>query len=136
MWKVCREVDAFFTNIAAVMPSSKNVELGGRDGTKYLKHGVTAFMVPKIRRINGGWWISIARQFRIFYCFTDLVGDATRKRYGNALHLLLQVHHALRDPLYKGDLNKYDDTISQLLDAMITICKPHTKSKCNSFKFH
>ena len=65
--QVSREVDKFFMDLARHMPSNKNVELGGRDGFKFFKHGVTAYMLPKQRRINGGWWISIARQLKIFF---------------------------------------------------------------------
>jgi len=36
------------------MPSNKNVELGGRDGFKYFKHGVSSYMFPKVRRIMVG----------------------------------------------------------------------------------
>jgi hypothetical protein len=37
------------------MPSNKNVELGGRDGFKFFIHCETSYMLPKVRRINGGW---------------------------------------------------------------------------------
>ena len=70
--KVCRKVDDFFLALARQMPSNKNVELGGRDGFKLFKHGVTQYMLPKVRRINGGWWIAIARQLSIFLCVTDI----------------------------------------------------------------
>jgi hypothetical protein len=32
--KVAREVDKYFTDLARIMPSNKNVELDGRDGFK------------------------------------------------------------------------------------------------------
>jgi hypothetical protein len=70
--KVCREVDDFFIGLSTKMPSNKNVELGGRDGFKYFKHGVSSYMLPKVRRINGGWWISIARQLQIFFVSQEL----------------------------------------------------------------
>jgi hypothetical protein len=65
--KVARDIDEFFISLARRMPSNKNVELGGRDGFKFFKHGVTSYLLPKVRRINGGWWISIARQLKIFF---------------------------------------------------------------------
>ena len=65
--KVARAIDEFFISLARSMPSNKNVELGGRDGFKFFKHGVTSYLLPKVRRINGGWWISIARQLKIFF---------------------------------------------------------------------
>jgi hypothetical protein len=55
MCQVCREVDAFFVRVALHVPSCKNTELGGRDGMKVFAHGITCYMLPKIRRINGGW---------------------------------------------------------------------------------
>ena len=70
--KVAREVDKYFTDLARIMPSNKNVELGGRDGFKFFKHGVSSYMLPKVRRINGGWWISIARQLKMFFAPQEL----------------------------------------------------------------
>jgi hypothetical protein len=134
--QVCREVDDFFINTARNMPSNKNQEIGGRDGVKFFKHGVTTYMLPKIRRINGGWWISIARHLRIFFCFTKLVSDATRHKFGKALSLLFVVHHALRDPVHKTELVTYQNNITTLLKTLIEISKPTCKSKCNSIKHH
>ena len=133
---MCREVDAFFVRVALHLPSCKNAELGGRDGMKVFAHGITCYMLPKIRRINGGWWVSIARQLRIFLCCTDIISVETRKKLSNALRLLLRVHHALRGPVLKNELQKYDDTINELVTATISICHPHSPSGCNSIKFH
>jgi hypothetical protein len=103
---------------------------------KVFRHGIACYMRPKIRRINGGWWVSIARQMRMFLCFTNLVCTETRKVLSRALRLLLKVHHALRNPILKTELSKYDDTIHELVTAMITICGPHSPSGCNSIKYH
>jgi hypothetical protein len=92
MCQVCREVDAFFIRVALHVSSCKNIELGGQDGMKVFAYGITCYMLPKIRRINGGWWVSIARQLRIFLCCTDIVSAETRKKLSNALRLLLRVH--------------------------------------------
>ena len=88
--KVAREVDKYFTDLARIMPSNKNVELGGRDGFKFFKHGVSSYMLPKVRRINGGWWISIARQLKMFFCTTRIVSDTTRTKFCDALSLLFE----------------------------------------------
>jgi hypothetical protein len=103
---------------------------------KVFRHGISCYMRPKIRRINGGWWVAIARQFRMFLCFTDLVCTETRKVLSKALRLLLKVHHALRNPILKTELQNYDNTIHDLVTAMISICGPHSPSGCNSIKFH
>jgi hypothetical protein len=133
---VCRVVDALFIEVAKKMPSNKNVELGGRDGFKFFKHGVTSYMLPKTRRINGGWWISIARQLNIFLCVTKLISDATRSKLCDALSLLFEVHHGLRNPLCKDDLNSYQNKINFLLTALVNIATPWSKSQCQSIKFH
>ncbi len=75
--QVCRETNDFFTAVVAALPQPqrKNVEWGGRDRLKTFRHGVCAYFIPKPTRINGGWWISIARQLRIFFCFTPLISD-------------------------------------------------------------
>jgi hypothetical protein len=136
MTKVCREVDAFFLDLASIMPSNKNVELGGRDGFKFFKHGVTSYMLPKVRRINGGWWISIARQLKLFFCVTTIVSDTTRTKFCDALSLLFEVHHGLRNPLHKDDLDSYQGKINSLLTTLVDIGLPSSKSQCNSIKYH
>jgi hypothetical protein len=135
-YKVCREVDKFFKNVALQMPCCKNVELGGRDGMKKFSHGISIYMRPKIRRINGGWWIAIARQLRVLLCFTELVRAETRRLLSHALRLLLRVHHAVRNPLLKTELHTYADNITELIQFMVLICEPHTPSGCHSIKYH
>ena len=118
------------------MPSNKNVELGGRDGFKLFQHGVTSYMLPKVRRINGGWWISIARQLKIFFCITKIVSDTTRAKFCDALSLLFEVHHGLRNPVHKTDLDSYQGKIDFLLTTLVDISLPWSKSQCQSIKFH
>jgi hypothetical protein len=134
--KVCREVDEFFIGLATKMPSNKNVELGGRDGFKYFKHGVSSYMLPKVRRINGGWWISIARQLQIFFCVTRIISDASRTKFCDALSLLFEVHHGLRNPVHKDDLDSYQGKINFLLSTLVDIALPWSKSQCQSIKYH
>ena len=134
--QVSREVDKFFIDLARQMPSNKNVELGGRDGFKFFKHGVTAYMLPKQRRINGGWWISIARQLKMFFCTTKIVSDTTRTKFCDALSLLFEVHHGLRNPVLKTDLDSYQGKIDFLLTALVDIGLPWSKVQCNSIKYH
>jgi hypothetical protein len=133
---VCREVDNFFIGLATQMPSNKNVELGGRDGFKFFKHGVSSYMLPKVRRINGGWWISIARQLKIFLCVTRIISDTTRSKFCDALSLLFEVHHGLRNPVFKDDLDSYQAKIDFLLTSLVDIASPWSKSQCQSIKFH
>jgi hypothetical protein len=121
------------------MPSNKNVELGGRDGFKLFKHGVTQYMLPKVRRINGGWWIAIARQLSIFLCVTDIISDITRKIFCTALNLLFEVHHALRNYLHKRHLAEYQTNINILLTALVDIGLPVSKKGIpgeNCIKLH
>jgi len=133
---VCREVDDFFIGLSTSMPSNKNVELGGRDGFKFFKHGVSSYMLPKVRRINGGWWISIARQLKIFLCVTTIISDTTRTKFCDALSLLFEVHHGLRNPVHKDDLDSYQGKINFLLTTLVDIALPWTKSQCKSIKYH
>jgi hypothetical protein len=133
---VCRKVDDFFIGLATQMPSNKNVELGGRDGFKFFKHGVSSYMLPKVRRINGGWWISIARQLKIFLCVTRIISDPTRSKFCDALSLLFEVHHGLRNPVDKTDLDSYQGKINFLLTTLVDITLPWSKSQCQSIKFH
>ena len=137
--KVCRKFDDFFLALARQMPSNKNVELGGRDGFKLFKHGVTQYMLPKVRRINGGWWIAIARQLSIFLCVTDIISDITRKKFCTALNLLFEVHHALRNYVHKRHLAEYQTNINTLLTALVDIGLPVSKKGIpgeNCIKLH
>ena len=136
MSKVCRQVDAFITSVGRTTPSNTNVQLGGRDGCKYFNHGVTGYMRPKVRRINGGWWISIARHLRIFFSATNLVSNDTKLRNAHALDQLFEVHHMLRLHIIKASLQEFQDKVNALLVLLIQICGPHSKSGCKSIKFH
>ena len=131
----CREVDMFFRNVALEMPRNINVEMGERDGLRGFPHGVTGYVLNK-RRIDGGWHISIARQFRIFLCTTSLLTPATKKMFAKAYSLLLQVHASLRIPLLKTNAAEYQIDINELLQCMKIICAPFTKKGCNSAKYH
>ena len=129
-------IDIFVINLARQSCSNKNVEVGGRDGFKRFGHGFTAYMRP-IRRIDGGWWISIARQLRICVCTNaDLLSEETRGTFASAFQLLFKVHHALRYPLFKGKLFEHDQDIKNLLRVMVSICAKNTKSGFNRFKYH
>jgi len=136
MYKVCRQIDAFVTSVGRTTPSNTNVQLGGRDGCKYFHHGVTGYMRPKVRRINGGWWISIARHLRVFFSTTTLVSNETKLRNAQALDLLFEVHHRLRLHIIKANLQDFQDKVNALLVCLVQICAPFSKSACKSIKFH
>ena len=136
MYKVCRQIDAFVTSGGRTTPSNTNVQLGGRDGCKYFHHGVTGYMRPKVRRINGGWWISIARHLRVFFSTTTLVSNETKLRNAQALDLLFEVHHRLRLHIIKANLQDFQDKVNALLVCLVQICAPFSKSACKSIKFH
>ena len=133
--QVCRRVDEFVCNLYITSTANKNVELNGRDNFKLFQHGITHF-IRKARRIDGGWHISIARHLQIFLGNTNLIGPASKERYTVAYDLVFAVHNNLRLPVLKQGLTDYQDTINGLLNALIDICEPSTKSRCNSIKFH
>ena len=134
--QVCREIDDFFIAVAPALPQCKNVELGGRDGLKTFQHGVCSYFIPKVNRINGGWWISIARHLRIFFCFTTLISDATKVVFAEAFQMLLKIHHMTRNPVFKTDINDYKKDHEEFLKMLIHICAPSTKTRRKSIKFH
>jgi hypothetical protein len=115
--------------------ANKNVEPGGRGGFKKFHHGVTNW-ICKVRRINGGWHIFIARQLHVFFSITPLLTPALRLQISEASCLLFKTHSALRNPLKKDGLRVHQGTINELLDRMVILCAPHTKSLCNSIKHH
>lgn len=118
------------------MPTNKNVELEGRDGLKLFPHGICCYFIPNLTRINGGWWISIARHLRMFYCFTNLVGNASKIIFGEALTMVLEAHHMTRNPVRKDQINEYKKHMEKCVEVVIHICAPSTASGCNSIKFH
>ena len=134
--QVCREIDDFIIAVSHALPQCKNVELGGRDGLKTFHHGVCAYFIPKTTRINGGWWISIARHLRIFFCFTTLISDATKVVFAEAFQMLIKIHHMTRNPVFKTEINGYKQDHEEFLEMLIHICAPSTKTRCKSIKFH
>ena len=131
----CRVIDEFIVRHAKTTAPNKNVELNGRDGLKKFHNGVTNW-ICKVRRINGGWHISIARQLHVFFNTTTLLPQQTRDAIGEAYALLFKVHSGLRNPVERGHLPVYQGCVNDLLHAMKQICLPHSPSKCKSIKYH
>ena len=111
------------------------MELGGRDGFKLFRHGITNY-IRGHRRIDGGWHIAMARHLHVYLCTSDLLSAATKRKLGQAFHLLFEVHSALRMPVSKHQLQAYQQTINGLLLLMVEICAPSSKTSCNSIKYH
>ena len=133
--KMCREVDLFICGLATTCTSNKNVELGGRDGFKLFRHGITGY-IRGHRRIDGGWHIAMARQLNVFLCTSQWLTAPTKRKLGQAYHLLFEVHSALRMPVPKQKLQEYQDTINELLLVLVEICAPSSKTACNTIKHH
>jgi hypothetical protein len=114
---------------------NKNVELNGRDTFKLFRHGIS-HMIINSRRIDGGWHISMARHLQVFVGTTDLISSATKAKFAKVYDLLFNVHAGLRLPVPRTHLGQYQETIDDLLVAMMEINIPSTKSKCNSIKYH
>lgn len=79
--QVCRRVDMFVCNLYIKSTANKNVELNGRDNFKLFQHGITHF-IRKVRRIDGGWHISIARHLQIFWGIPIWLGPLQGKIRG------------------------------------------------------
>jgi hypothetical protein len=76
-------------------------------------------MCPKVRRINGALWISIAIHICIFFSVTTLVSNDTKLRNAHALDLLLEVHHLLRFHILKDKLQEFQNKVNALLVCLI-----------------
>lgn len=109
--------------------------MGGRDAFKKFKHGISGYVYDH-RRIDGGWQISIARYLQLFFCTCTSLLLSTRQKIGQAFSLLFEVHHALREEVPPTQLRAYQAKITRLLRLMVPLCKPFTKRKCNSIKYH
>ncbi len=109
--------------------------MGERDGFRCFPHGMTSYVINQ-KRIDGGWHVSIARNFRVFLCTTHLLTNRTKIMFSKAYSLLLQVHASLRIPLSKNHVPQYQLDINKLIELMKIICAPTTASNCNSVKYH
>jgi hypothetical protein len=121
--------------VAKQTGSNKNVELNGRDTFKLFRHGIT-HMIIKSRRIDGGWHISMARHLQLFFGTTNMISRATKVKFARVYGLLFIVHSILRMPVLRVNLTQYQTYINDLLESMVEINMPSTKSKCNSIKYH
>jgi len=133
--QVCRRLDNFCSTVYRNMTANKNVELHGRDTMKLFQHGVSHF-IRKGRRIDGGWHIAIARHMQIFMGTTNLICAETKSKFARVYDLLFEVHSSLRLPVHKTAIPRYQENINDLLEIMIDINTPSTKSECNSIKYH
>ena len=133
--QVCRRIDRYVCAVARLTGSNKNVELNGRDTFKLFKHGIT-HMIIKSRRIDGGWHISMARHLQVFVGTTDMLSRATKSKFARVFDLLFHVQSSLRLPVRRIHLGQYQESINDLLDIMVQINAPSTKSACNSIKYH
>ena len=111
------------------------MELNGRDNLKLFHHGIT-HMILKSRRIDGGWHISMAYHLHLFLGTTDIISNATKAKFGRVFDLLFHVHSGLRQPVRREHLGRYQQTINDLVEAMLEINTPSTKGKCKSIKYH
>jgi hypothetical protein len=123
------------TNLQAINPPNKNVELYGRDNMKLFPHGITHF-IRQGRRIDGGWHIAIARHLQIWLGNTNLISKDTKEKFARMYDLVFLVHSNLRLPVRRDQLPRYQETINDLLDIMVEVCAPSTKKQCNSIKYH
>jgi len=115
--------------------SNKNVELGGKNGFKLFHNGI-AHWIRKQISVDGGFHISMARQLNVFLCTMELLPMSMKQLFGRSYSLLFQVHANLRMPVRKSHIAEYQDTINSLLACMKSICRPSSKSECNSMKYH
>jgi hypothetical protein len=132
-----RKVDAFCRDVSCQNPRSVNVEMRERDGFRCFPHGVSSYVLNG-KRIDGGWHVSIARHFRIFLCTTTFLRTETKKLYAKAYSLLFSVHAALRLPVLKTHLARYQAEINELLHYIKTITRQCIQKGdgCNIMKLH
>ena len=114
---------------------NNNVELGSRNAFKFFPFGISN-IIRKIRRVDGGWHIAMARHLHVYFCNVDYLSLATKTVIGMAYNLLYAVECGLRSALRKTEVVEFELLIGRLLDVIIIICTPFSKTQCNSIKFH
>jgi hypothetical protein len=121
--------------VAVQHNANNNVELGGRNTFKFFQFGISNILHKK-RRVDGGWHIAMARHMHVYFCNADYLSVETKQQISRAYTLLYRVESGLRVPLEKTKVAEYQGTINRLLRALVAICIPSSKTKCNSIKFH
>ena len=135
MLKTMRQLDVFVGQIAKQRIANNNVELGGHNAFKFFPFGI-AHIIRKIRRVDGSWHMAMARQMHVFFCNVDYFSSENKQQIAKAYNWLYEVESGLRSPMRKTDVQVFEDLIACLLEAIISICLPYSKSNCNSIKYH
>ena len=99
---------------------NSNVELAGRNEWKLFNYGVTEFLDKK-RRIDGSWYMPMIRQLHVILVDPQvtLLRDDVKRKVADACTSIYAVRAALRLPLLKSDIAKYQDTVNGCLDKII-----------------
>jgi len=71
-----------------------------------------------------------------FFCNVDYLSSENKQQIAKAYNWLYEVESGLRSPMRKTDVQVFEDLIACLLEAIISICLPYSKSNCNSIKYH
>jgi hypothetical protein len=78
----------------------------------------------------------MARQMHVFFCTVEYLSLENKLLIAKAYSMLYEVECGLRSPMRKSEVHVFEHLIECLLDAIIAICLPYSKSKCNSIKYH
>ena len=105
------------------------MELGSRNAFKFFPFGISN-IIRKIRRVDGGWHIAMARHLHVYFCNVDYLSLATKTVIGMAYNLLYAVECGLRSALRKTEVVEFELLIGRLLDVIIIICTPFSKTQC------
>jgi len=99
---------------------NSNVEIAGRNGWKLFNYGVTEF-IDKKRRIDGSWYMPMIRQLHVILVDPQvtLLRDDVKRKVADACASIYAVHAALRLPLLKSGVAKYQDTVNGCLDKIV-----------------
>jgi hypothetical protein len=130
-----RKLDVFVGQIAEQRNGNNNVELEGHNAFKFFPFGI-AHIIHKIRRVDGSWHIAMARQMHVFFCTVEYFSLENKMLIAKAYRMLYEVECGLRSPMRKMEVHVFEYLKECLMDAIIAICLPYSKSKCNSIKYH
>jgi len=104
---------------------NSNVELGGRNGWKLFRYGVSEFIERK-RRIDGSWYMPMIRQLHVILVDpqVELLRDDVKRKVADACISIYEVHAALRLPLLKSGTTEYQGTVNGCLDKSLVRTSP------------
>ena len=105
----------------------------------YFSTGVTDGLVgAKDKRLNGMFYWPMLRQIHVALADSKLLTHVEKINLFGVCDLCYQVIELVHNPVVKGNngAQNFQDVAKEFTRQLIQVWKPHSKSKCESIKWH